>query len=152
MQAKVLGFIKRVTILALTSFIVACATTPTPLDQAKTVPDERVYVYNPKLDEKVRAVFVRDEGFVGSAVQMHLYVNGNKVASFDPGERLDLYLSSGEYIFGVIPTDPFGGHTIYSITQNLESEKTYYYRLLFEDPPQHRIQRYIPKQVLENME
>jgi len=124
-----------------------CATTPTPVGEAKLVPQERVYFKSaPSIPSAARAIFIRDQGFLGGGVYQHLFINGERAASIDVGETLELLLNPGEYIFGVQPTDPFGTHALYSIDQQLQGGRLYYYRILIDGNSfQSRIQRFSPE-------
>lgn len=128
------------------AIISGCATTETPLQNAKFVPEERIYL---KLQgtskENARAIFVRDTGLVGAAVFQHLYINGKKAASLNPGERVEFSFAPGEYVMGVVPTDAFGVHALNSIDQELKAGRTYYYRI-FTDGNSFRtaVQRFVP--------
>ena len=111
------------------------------------VPSERVYFKSTPLDSPlVWAVFIRDEGFLGAGTYTHLFINGEHAAALDVGERLELQLAPGEYIFGVKPTDPLGLHSILSIDQQLQAGKRYYYRIVVVGPTAGatRIQRFYP--------
>lgn len=124
--------------------LVGCATTPTPLLQAKITPDDRVYFHSSNGASMSTAIFVRDTGFVGGGVYHHLSINGEKAASIDVGEKVTFRLPSGEYLFGVIPTDPFGTSAGFGIDQNLIEGRTYTYRILTDgNSLETRIQRVI---------
>lgn len=137
----------RLAILATLLLVSACATAPTPLGEAKSVPSDRIYAkVTPPALSSARVIFIRDQGFAGGGVYQHVFINGQRAASIDVGEQLELFLEPGEYIFGVQPTDPFGTHTLYSIDQQLQSGRHYYYRLLIDGGSlQSRIQRFTPE-------
>lgn len=113
-------------LLALT----ACATTPTPISEAKPTPGERIYFQSVENQPAATAIFIRDRGLAGSGVYQHLSVNGKKAASIDVGEKATLRLAAGEYVFGIMPTDPFGTHAEFSIDQRLDHDRVYTYRIL----------------------
>lgn len=128
--------------------ISGCATNPTPLATARNVTPDRVFIAAPKSSSSLaKAVFVRDKGFLGSGVYQHIYINGAKAASVDTGEKIEIDLEPGEYIFGVRPTDAFGTTALYSIDQTLLADKIYHYRILIDGNSfMSRLQRYIPNQ------
>ena len=128
----------------LTVVLVGCATAPTPLLQAKTTPDTRVYFRANNASAMSTAIFIRDTGFVGSGVYIHLSINGEKAASIDVGEKVTFHLPSGDYLFGVIPTDPFGTFAGFGLDQILVEGRTYTYRILTDGNSfETRIQRVI---------
>lgn len=112
--------------------LVGCATTPMPVDKAKITPSERVYLKTQSSPENATVVFIRDEGFLGSGVYQNLTINEEKAAAVDVGEKVMFWLPAGEYLFGVTPTDPFGGAAGFSIDQRIEAKKTYMYRILID--------------------
>ena len=135
-------------LLALVAIIgtTGCTTTPTSELTAKHAPLDRIFLESaPKTSEPAVATFVRDSGVFGSAVDLHLFINGERAASLRAGEKVEIRLIPGEYVFGVRPTDPFGAIPLRSIDQNLRSQQKYFYRI-FRDAsnPNAEIQRYIP--------
>jgi hypothetical protein len=109
----------------------ACATSPVPRGEATPVPSERIlFTVLPKSADPAHVVFVRDTGFVGAGVNYHLSINGQRAASFATGERWEVKLDPGTYLFGVIPTDLFGAHSEYILDQTLLPGQGYQYRLL----------------------
>lgn len=126
--------------------ITGCTTTPISELTAKHAPLERIFFESaPGNSEPAVATFVRDSGAFGSAVDLHLFINGEKAASLRAGEKVEIQLIPGEYVFGVRPTDPFGATSLRSIDQNLRPRQKYFYRI-FRDAnnPNAEIQRYIP--------
>lgn len=135
-----------VAILLIGVMVSSCATTPISFSSAQTVPADRIFLdTNFPLDGNAHVFFIRDIGFMGGGVYQHLYIDGGKVASLDPGEKVEFNLTPGEHIFGVIPTDPVGTHFLYSIDQDLKKDKQYFYRILVGAPGQTRIQRFFPQ-------
>lgn len=118
--------------VALIASLAACATTPIPITKASAVPAERIFVPTTTAGPAAKAIFVRDTGLLGSGVFHHLYINGKLAASLDGGEKIEIRLPPGEYIFGVKPTDPFGSAAVYSIDQQLKQDLVYTYRLLVD--------------------
>lgn len=107
-----------------------CATSAIPVGEAKDVPADRIFATAPLLEEgNARATFVRDVGLVGSGAYNHLYIDEKKVASLDPGEKVEFVLPSGTHLFTVKPTDPFGMASSHTIEQDLKPGKEYFYRI-----------------------
>lgn len=124
-----------------------CATTTIGIKEATAVPAERIFLIDKvSLLDNARAVFVRDVGFTGSGVYHHLFIDGKKAASLDPGERVEFALPAGEHIFGVIPTDPFGIHQLNTIDQELRPGRDYFYRIQTDGNSFRTvIQRFLPE-------
>lgn len=123
-----------------------CASEPTPLNKAQFVPPEKVYLKQElPVEGNATAVFVRDGAGVGDTLNFHIFIDGKKAASLDLGEKVEFVLPAGEHIFGVIPTNPFGVHTLNTIDQELKSGRRYFYRV-YMDAISYRtvIQRFIP--------
>lgn len=108
--------------------LAGCATTPP--SQPRAAPKEQVFIASvPPSQDTATVIFVRDSGILGSANYLHLYIDGQKAASLDPSEMIELTIASGEHVFGVKPTDPFGLSSMHSIDQDLKSGQVYRYRL-----------------------
>lgn len=124
-----------------------CATAPIAIKEATVVPAERIFLSEKvSLLENARAVFLRDVGFTGSGVYHHLFIDGKKAASLDPGEKVEFVLPPGEHIFGVIPTDPFGVHQLNTIDQELKPGRNYFYRIQTDGNSFRTvIQRFLPE-------
>lgn len=108
-----------------------CATSSAiSIQEATKVPVERVFRTDLlDLEGNVRVMFVRDRSNMINNAYNHLWIDGNKAASLDPGEKIEFILKPGDHIFGVIPTNPFGVYQINTIDQNLILGKHYYYRI-----------------------
>lgn len=137
--------------IAVASFLLiavtGCATSPIAPKDAQNVPAERIFRTAQLTDTNAaRAVFIRNVGLAGSGVYMHLFVDGAKAASLNPGEKVEFSLPPGEHIFGVIPTDNFGTHALNTIDQDLKAGKRYYYRLQTDGNSFRAVvQRFIPE-------
>lgn len=96
--------------LMLLVLMAGCATTPPPESRLKPVPREQV-VALPIVKTTAPALVrvTRDEGYIGSAVFVHLSLDNRKVAALNPGEYVEFPVDAGDYLLSVIPTDPFGG-------------------------------------------
>ena len=140
MKAAVLGFIVLISISG-------CATSPIPMRDAQSVPAERIFrTEQISYEGNARTFFVRDRGFTGSGVYQHLFIDGNKAASLNPGEKVEFILPPGEHIFGVLPTDPFGTHSLNTIDQDLKAGKKYFYRIQTDGNSfRSVVQRFIPE-------
>jgi hypothetical protein len=121
------------------------------LKEATPISAARIYYNQQQASEGMsKAVFIRDRGYLMGGADLHLFINGTRAASLETGEKLELLLTPGEYVFGVKPTDYFGAYSLYSIDQVLQADKTYYYRLLIDAPypgggALPRVQRFLPQ-------
>jgi len=124
----------------------SCATKPVKVNSANLVPSTQVFrLQKLAIQNKAKAIFVRDKGFLGSAVYQHLYIDGKEAAQLMPSEKVIFELKEGEHIFDVIATDPFGTVAKSSIVSELKTGKTYYYRILMDGRTfKSYIQRFIP--------
>lgn len=95
-------------VIALASILAGCATTPTPLSAATSVPAERVLAFQQKnADDVATVVVTRDSGFLGGGCFYALWLNGTLSARFNPGESASFYLLPGEHLLKV-GRDPMG--------------------------------------------
>lgn len=136
------------TLLALAVLISAggCATSPVAINNARSVPMERVFRADAlPLANSARAVFVRDAGFSGGGAYQHLYIDGKKAASLNPGEKVEFMLTPGKHIFGATPTDPSETRTLNAIDQDLKADKSYFYHIQMDgDSTRTTLQRFMP--------
>jgi hypothetical protein len=122
-----------------------CASTQISINDATEAPSERI-IFNQRLPLEGNAVafFVRDSGFIGSAVYLHLYIDGKEAAILNPGEKVDFVLPPGAHIFGVVPTNPLNIAPFNSIDQNLNPGGQYFYRIQTNINSGTALQRYFP--------
>ncbi len=87
------------------SLIVAsgCATEPIPVDKAIEVKSSAVYA--PQLLEARpntgKVIVKRDTGFVGSAADLYVMVDGVRAADLQTGEKVSFYLDAGSHILSL---------------------------------------------------
>lgn len=124
-----------------------CSTTSVPVREAVPAPQAQIYLKERlPVQGNARTIFVRDTGFIGSGVFQHIFIDGVKVASLNPGEKVELIVPPGEHILGVQPTDPFGTKTLMSIDQDLKADRTYFYRILTDGESfTSTVQRFLPE-------
>ncbi|MES2400103.1 MAG: hypothetical protein V4573_08970 [Pseudomonadota bacterium] len=134
-------------VLFVLSTFCGCATSSIPTKEALVVPADRIFrTEKLPIDGNARASFVRDTGFTGSGVYQNLFINGKKAAALNPGEKVEFLLVPGEYIFGAIPTDPFGTHALNTIDQDIKAGRNYFYRIQTDGNSfRTSIQRYLPE-------
>lgn len=137
---------------ALATFVAAvtlggCATAPIPLSSAAPVPAERVYMKTSTAADAASVVILRDKGFVGSASLVHVYINSERAASLEPGERVELRLDAGEYVMGARQTLSFNALPSTTTTEQLQPGRRYNYLVTFADLGVVTMARYHPDAV-----
>ena len=80
-----------------------CATTPVPSSSATPVPPERILAPDFTKPHQGLAMLVvtRDKGFLMSACEATVFVDGVKVAKLLQREQLRLFLEEGKHLVGV---------------------------------------------------
>ncbi len=96
---------------ALCTFISACATSPIATSQAISVPASRVLDQRwlSSLPGSGSFIVKRDTGILGSGCMIRLYVDSISVADLRPGEKVELFLPTGEHLLGAGPSGICGG-------------------------------------------
>ncbi|QMR80091.1 hypothetical protein HV097_04575 [Enterobacter roggenkampii] len=78
--------------------LAGCATEAVLPSQAKQAPKERLLKFqSPGVGEQAKLIVVRDKGFLGSGCFVGVYLNQEKAAILDPGEKAEFYLNPGEW-------------------------------------------------------
>lgn len=78
--------------------LAGCATEAVLPSQAKQAPKERLLKFqSPGEGEQAKLIVVRDKGFLGSGCFVGVYLNQEKAAILDPGEKAEFYLKPGEW-------------------------------------------------------
>lgn len=88
--------------------LAGCATTPTPIAQAKMAPPSRVSAFQERADAaSATLALTRDQGFLGSGCYYAFWINSVLAARLDVGETASFFLSPGEHLLKV-GRDPLG--------------------------------------------
>lgn len=88
--------------------LTGCATTPTPIAQAKKAPAARLLAFQEKSDTaNATLVLTRDEGFIGGGCYLAFWINGVLAARLDVAETAAFHLEPGEHLLKASP-DPEG--------------------------------------------
>lgn len=75
-----------------------CATEAVLPSQAKQAPQERLLKFQNQIEgEQAKLIVVRDKGYLGSGCFVGVYLNQEKAAILDPGEKAEFYLKPGEW-------------------------------------------------------
>ncbi|CAN7566223.1 hypothetical protein LJR277_003933 [Pseudomonas sp. LjRoot277] len=94
---------KSVALLVFSSFLLSgCATTPASSQSAAPIPQERILdqsYLKPDAQRSVLVTVIRDNGFMGSGLQVIFKVNTSPIAAFKTGEKVEIYLAPGKYVF-----------------------------------------------------
>lgn len=88
---------KRLFIATLVLSLVGCSTTPVSTNVAKEVNSEATFQYKSGF---VPVTIIRDKGFVAGGCAITAFINGNKVADLETGEKAVAYVQPGEIIVG----------------------------------------------------
>lgn len=84
------------------SLLVGCATTPASSQLAPLTPQDRILdqsYLKPDAQRSELVTVIRDNGFMGSGLQVIFKVNTSPVAALKTGEKVEIYLAPGKYIF-----------------------------------------------------
>ncbi|MBR8188782.1 MULTISPECIES: hypothetical protein [Burkholderia cepacia complex] len=88
--------------IALTGILAGCASRTLPIEQAKNVPDDKIYStrFAQPAEGAQKVTVIRTGGSLtaGGGARYELLVDGVKVASMSTDERVDLYLPRGEHM------------------------------------------------------
>jgi hypothetical protein len=101
LQSTILRFVLLVGVL----IFAGCVTTPVATTDARDVPSNRIVssIYSAPAPETGILIIKRDRGFVGSACNSRVSLDGVPIADIDVGEKIELYPPVGEYIVGSKP-------------------------------------------------
>lgn len=87
---------KKIALVLAILAITGCATEAVLPSQAKQAPSERLLKYQEQTQEtKSTLIVVRDKGYLGSGCYTGVYLNDEKSAVLNPGEKATFYLRSG---------------------------------------------------------
>lgn len=111
---------------------IGCANKPTSIRSAIDVPQERRFPAHAQFQSAdsayVRLWITRDVNYAGSAAMVRFFIDGEPIASLKNGERLSLFLSPKQYLFGV-QRDPTWGEPRWEQTYSIERRDAVYFRI-----------------------
>lgn len=120
---------KIISLLAILSLLAGCATTPTPINEARIVPQDRVFSKLPALSETpAHFTIIRDTGLGGAEHYFEIWINGSLLVKLNAGEKYTTPIDPSAVIielrmFNVVQTiTPVQVETIFA------AGKTYVYR------------------------
>ncbi len=102
-------------VVAIAILLSGCATTPTPTSFARLVSPDRLLApqyFHLHDAGDIEVIVKRDQGFSGTGTGIVLHLDGKPVAKLASGEIVRLYLPTGRYLLGVIPTVNVGSHSL----------------------------------------
>lgn len=79
--------------------LAGCVTSAVRPSMAKLTPPERVFAYQTNIPNEAKLTVVRDSGFLGGCYY-GFYINGERAARIDVGEKVEFHLISGELTLG----------------------------------------------------
>jgi hypothetical protein len=82
------------------ALLAGCATTPTPSSEADPVPNARLFGYQKPGNGDAILIVTRDKGFVGSACNTTVSIDGKKSAEIGSGETVRFFVPAGDHIVG----------------------------------------------------
>lgn len=120
---------KQLLTLLVVVVLAGCATSPPPLQSQKAAPANQVATLPAVTSPKPATIrIVRDEGFIGVALYIHVSLDGNKVVSLNAGEFQEFQVDPGEYLLSAILTDPFNARHPTTVDANWRAGGRYSYR------------------------
>jgi hypothetical protein len=111
--------------------LAGCAATSVPHTSELRQVDAKRVVALPKATSAAPAVVrvTRDIGYIGSAVDMHISLNGKKIAALAPAEYVEFQVDPGDYLLSAIPTDIFNGRHQTVVEASWKQGGSYNYRV-----------------------
>lgn len=116
---------------ALAAALAGCAATqPPPPTQARPVPPERTAAAEPTASPTPALVRItRDVGYIGSAAAMHLWLDGRRVATLQPGEFIEFRADPGARRLSALPVSIFKDRHPTVLPVAWQPGRQYHYRL-----------------------
>jgi hypothetical protein len=126
--------LKSLRILLIASVIIFSGCTTTAITSKEGILTNNIFYNSKKQEGYSTVVFTRDRGFMGSAMTAYLYLKDSNyeqipIANLDQGEKVEIYIPAGEYIFKV-EINPLAGQVQFETSQKIEENKIYYYRVV----------------------
>lgn len=89
---------KKIALVLAILTMAGCATEAVLPSQAKQAPSERLLKYQEHINgANSTLIVVRDKGYLGSGCYTGVYLNDQKSAVLNPGEKVTFHLHSGEW-------------------------------------------------------
>jgi len=92
-------------------WVTACATSPVAVHEASAVPSSRILA--PQLLAQAQytgsLIIKRDDGFMGSACAVRVFVGALPVADLAPSEKVEIFVPLGEHVVAATSSSSFCG-------------------------------------------
>ena len=125
--------LQRFALGALVLSLCGCVTATITPEHPSQVPAERLFeMPTARSDSPARITVVRDVGRIGSAVYVHVSIDGKEVAALNPGESFEADLDAGQHLLSAIPTDVFGVEKPVVLDVQLHPKQALLYRIGFQ--------------------
>lgn len=115
-------------------FIAGCAPSMVKLSDAKQAPKDKIYLDDTNIvgEDVSEVIFIRDFAMMGVMCGLHIYIDGNRVATLDTSEKVSFKIKEGEYFFGATTKGGAGvcsfGPDIQEITVKINPREKRYFR------------------------
>lgn len=127
--------------------LAGCATTVPSLSEQRPVDKTRAAVPTPTAVTPASVRVTRDVGYIGAAVNMHISLDGKRIASLEPGEFVEFKVDPGSYLLSAIPTDIFNGRHPTIVEASWKAGEAYRYRVGFDANAAVNLMRSLPGEV-----
>lgn len=87
-------------IALLVALSAGCATKPASINSSSMTSPSKLYAYQEKGDGYAEVVVLRDSGFLGSACDVTIYIEGRRAAEIGSGEKAQFYVPAGALNLG----------------------------------------------------
>jgi hypothetical protein len=112
--------------------LAGCATSPTPVTIAESVPVDEIYGFQDKSPEKSEKITViRDTGFTGSGCDVLVYIDGKRAAKIGPGQQASFFVQRGIINLGAGPSGSglCAGAAIKAVSANIQAKQENLFRI-----------------------
>jgi hypothetical protein len=133
-----LNVLKFLTVTVALILTAGCATSPVPPNEADPVPADSLYgMQRSTSPDDARIVFTRDSGATCMLYDLHLHIDGEKVASVGTSETATFYHRPGQVMLGIKSNSMCGGGGLQELALDLKPGYSYQvrgYRGMMGDP------------------
>jgi hypothetical protein len=141
-----------ITSLAISLLVLAgCATRPVTIETAKPIKPNKQAKFSQKTKARNALLsFVRNNGFVGSACESRIMINGERVGEVGTGKIINIYLKPGKHKVNVKPTNIniCGGDEIESVVKLTRDSEKHFRVAILQKLDLEPIQRKAPRKDL----
>jgi hypothetical protein len=120
----------RQALILLVLLLGSCATSPVKTSESRAVPPSRLLPAFSRVSQasrhKAQVTIIRDSGSLNVAVLAKLFIDGDPIALFWSGERVEVFLTPGYHVFGV-EGQLMGG--LDETSSSLSAGRSYHFRI-----------------------